>query len=481
MTAVATTSSLAAAVDTLAEELDQWHAPAVQLAVVDKGAVAYAGGVGVRGVADPTPVSPTTLFHHGSCGKAYTALLAAALAADGVLDLDAPVRRLVPELELADPVIAERVTVRDLLSHRSGLARHDLLWILSPSLTREELVGRLAALPVGGDLRAEMAYSNLGYTLAGLAIGRAAGTTYEDALAQRILEPCGLTRTGATAAASLADPDHARAHLLRDGVPVETAYRMLDGTAPAGQLRTSAEDAARWLIVQTCAGVVEGREVVPASAVSETHRLHVPMPPELAPFPELGLVGYDLGWVHSTYRGRPALWHTGGVDGFFTYALLLPDQRIGVLASVNLHMCEIARAAVHDIADAMLGEPSVPSWYDRLHAETEASTPPPRAPQSPQDRHTHNLAAYAGTYRDAGYGDVVVGVVDGELRVRIGESDVTALHRLHDTWNLHYAPLELDLPVTFVTDADGLVAEAVVPLEPTCGVTRFRRVDIGTT
>src|SRR2546430_806653 len=119
MTVTAPASAIDALIAEVAEELPRWQVPGLQVAVVREGEVLFADGVGVLGVDDPTPVGPQTLFHHGSCGKAYTALLAALLAEEKVLDLDAPVRRYVPELRLADEFVAGRITTRDLLSHRS--------------------------------------------------------------------------------------------------------------------------------------------------------------------------------------------------------------------------------------------------------------------------------------------------------------------------------------------------------------------------
>ncbi len=215
MTLAATRHELAAVLDRAGGELDAWRVPGLELAVVRAGEPLYAGGFGVRGVEDATPVTATTLFHHGSCGKAYTGLLATVLAEEGLVDLDAPVRRWVPELRLPDAVTAERVTLRDLLSHRSGFGRHDLSWILHPSMDGAELLRRLEHLPLAGELRAQWLYSNFGYALAGLALGRAAGSGWGDALRGRVLAPLGMSRTLTSVVQAEADDDRARPHLLR--------------------------------------------------------------------------------------------------------------------------------------------------------------------------------------------------------------------------------------------------------------------------
>jgi len=470
VTLVGGQTSFDVAIEQLADELDRWHTPGAEVAVVRGGEVLFAGGVGVRGVDDPTAVGPSTLFHHGSCGKAYTSLTATLLAEDGVLDLDVPVRRYVPELRLPDMTVADRMTVRDLLSHRSGLARHDLVWILNPSWDAEALVARLARLPLAGDLRGQWLYSNLGYAVAGLAMGRAAGTSWADELRGRVFEPGDMSRSWTDVRRTRDDPDHATPHIARDGKPVPTVWRLLTGAAPAGEVMTCAGDAATWLLVQTGAA-----DFISRSAVTETHKLQAPVPSGMSPFAELHLYGYSMGWLVSTWRGRPMLSHTGGVDGFTTHTAVLPEQQIGVTVSVNQHLSSLAMAAALQIADALLGERAEPSWLDRLHPEHGDGpgdvAPPQRVPEDAADAAVaarppvHPLSSYAGTFANPGYGEMFVSVVDGTLAVRIGELDFDASHRRLDTWDLRYDPLDVDAPLTFGTGPDGTVQDATLRLE----------------
>jgi len=451
-------------------ELDAAKIPGLELAVVRDGAALFAGGLGVRGVDDPSPVASATLFHHGSCGKAYTGLLAALLAADGVVDLDAPVRRYVPELRLPDPVIADRVTLRDVLCHRSGLGRHDLAWIFNPTWSPEQIVTRLEHLPLVGDLRAQWSYSNFGFALAGLALGRAAGTSWETEIHRRVLEPLGMARTRLTAKGMAEDADHATPHLLRDGVAKPTVFRLLNGIAPAGEVASCAEDSVRWLRAQLCDGPLD------SDAVKLAQTPFMLVPAGAAPFPELEFTGYGLGWISGRYRDRPLIWHNGGVDGFSTQTLLLPADRIGIVASANLFPTNVSLAVVLDIADHLLGVAGDESWCERLRAADSSSpevpdqpAPASSAPSSP----AHEPADYAGEFVNGGYGRLEV-LLDGDrLRARIGEFDLDARHRHFETWDLRYDALDADLTLTFVTLSDGRVQEALVEVESE--TVRFRR------
>ncbi|HET6910390.1 MAG TPA: serine hydrolase [Mycobacteriales bacterium] len=475
MTSLVDESALSTVVSDIAAELEVAHVPGLELAVVRDGKTVFAGGVGVRGVFDPAPVSATTLFHHGSCGKAYTGLLAVLLAADGVVELDVPVRRYVPELRLPDPVIAERVTLRDLLSHRSGFGRNDLAWIVNPGWSPEDVVARLEHLPLVGDLRAQWSYSNFGYALAGFALGRAAGTSWAAEMHERVLGPLGMSRTRLTAAGMAEDPDHATPHVVRDEVPRATVFRLLNGIAPAGEVVSCAEDSVRWLMAQL------GEGPLSAELVRQPQTPSMLVPSGVSPFPEMEFVGYGLGWLAGRYRGRPLVWHNGGVDGFATQTLLLPDDRIGILASANVFPGNTSLAVVLGIADELLGRGGdEPSWFERLRAAESAAEAVPEqpseaAPTSPTavKPHAHDLAAYAGSYDNHGWGRLTVAVGDSGLRVWIGEYEMEAAHRHFETWRLYYAPLDGEGTVTFATDASGTVCAADIAFESVPEPVRF--------
>jgi len=456
----------------ISKDAERMHIPGVQVAVVRDGAVLHAGGLGLASIDSGTPVTSRTLFHHGSCGKSYVALLAVLLAEDGVLDLDAPVRTYVPELRLPDPVIAERATIRDLLSHRAGLGRHDQAWISNPSWSQEGMIRRLAHLSLAGDLRAQFVYSNFGYALTGLAISRATGNSWEQELRSRVLNPLGMTHAVIGPEAAQADPDHAEPYVVRGGAAVRTPWRRMSGAAPAGGVVTSADDAATWLLAQLGVGAV------PADVVAKPQHLHTPMPAGASPYAELRLTGYGLGWGVGSFRRHAVLWHTGGIDGFFTYTVLLPDDGLGVTVSSNVFNVQLSMAAGLDIVDALLGVEGEASWVERMHPGDVPAAPEPRAPETETDPTppTHPLADYAGTFANGGYGDVVVTVVDDALAVTVGEFEHDARHRHFDTWDLRYVALDADEMLTFNTDADGVVAEALIRFEPEAEPIRFRRV-----
>src|SRR5438093_5197686 len=163
-------------------------------------------------------------------------MLAAALVDEGVLDWDRPVREYLPDFRLYDEVLTARVTIRDLLAHRTGVARHEFMWVANPSWDRAELVRRLRHLEPARDLRTEFLYWNQGYAAAGLVMGVVTGSTWEEQVRARVLEPLGMSSATTSVEEALESGNLARPYELKDGEVVDVGYRTIDAAAPAGQI-----------------------------------------------------------------------------------------------------------------------------------------------------------------------------------------------------------------------------------------------------
>jgi CubicO group peptidase (beta-lactamase class C family) len=404
---------------------------------------------------------------------------------EGVLDWDRPLFEYFPDFRLHDAVATKRVTLRDLLSHRSGLPRHELVWVANPSWDRAEVVRRLRHLELNRDMRVEFQYCNLGYTAVGHLIGAVTGSTWEEQLRSRVVEPLGMSRTVTSLELARASGDLARPYVVRHGEIVEVPYRAIDTSAPAGQLISCAEDSARWLLFQANGGELEGKRLVSDETFAQTRSIQVPVqfPTILPDRPDWGptWLGYGLGWMVSTYRRRPAIWHSGGIDGFSTMVIVLPEDRSAALVSANSGNGSFAMALMLDLVDRVLGVQPRP-WGDRLFAQFEQEAAATKDMQANQrvvagTGPSHPLAEFAGRYEHPGYGLLRVdpGSTPTALRMRLGELDLAVEHRHYDTWTARYDPLEIDFPVTFLTDAEGDVIEAWAALEETLPPIRFVR------
>ena len=464
------------------EQLAAWEVPGCAIAAVRDGDVVLAGGWGRRDVDTDLPVTSGTLFAIGSTTKAFTAATVGAVVDDGLLEWARPLRDYVPDLRLHDRVVTDRVSVVDFLSHRSGLPRHDLAWIGHPGWSRADLVRRLRFLPLSRDLRESFQYCNLGYMVAGYAVEVLTGTSWEDYLRTRLLTPLGMDRSNLSVDDMDADPDHATAYERRHGVIVPVPQRPVTALAPAGAVNSSATDMARWLLAQLGGGKLDGQAVMSPDTVARQHQPHMVLPDDQT-FPASTRHAYGLGWLIGRYRDHRLLEHGGGIDGFQTECMLLPDHGIGVAVMTNTSSSLMAPVVAYRMLDELLGlEPF--DWFSIFKARFDAVTTGIRevraarrvVPDAPLPR---PLSAYAGEYEHPGYGTLTITLEDGTLRPRFGTMDISLSHRHYETFDLEWHELSDQAHVfslMFLSDPDGDITALTVPFEISVEPLRFDRL-----
>jgi len=339
--------------------------PGVAVGVVQRGHVVFARGFGYRQLDKRLPVTPDTLFPLGSCSKAFTATAIALLADEGKIALDAPVRTYLPDFSLRDPVASMTLTTRDILTHKSGLPRHDLFWYRAP-FSRDELYHRLRFLEASGPPRAKWRYSSPMFVVAGRIVEKVSGESWESFVQARILLPLHMRRTRLSAEAMEADSDHAAAYALRNGRVQEIPMlKRLSAIAPAGAVQTSVNDLARWLTFHaTRSPALLGEDMW-----RELHRPQAEMPESAEP--EVEHPYYALGWIYENYRGHPLVAHNGAIDGFTMHLGFLPETGQGLIVLMNRDLATAALMALaYSAYDRLLGlEPL--DWEGRLKETPE--------------------------------------------------------------------------------------------------------------
>ena len=468
----------------VSEQLAAWEVPGCAVAAVRDGEVVLAGGWGHRDQAAETPVTKDTLFAIGSVTKAFTVAAVGALVDEGLLEWERPLQDYLPGLRLHDPVVTDRVTITDLLAHRSGLPRHDLTWLGYPDLSRADLVRRLRFLPLSGDLRQRFQYCNLGYLVAGYAVEVLSGMPWEEYVQSRLLTPFGMSRSNLSVGEMLTDPDHATAYERRSGVVVPVPARPVTALAPAGAINSSAADMTRWLVAQLggVPGQVEGQTVMSPATVARQHGAQT-LIPEDRTFPASTRHAYGLGWLVGRYREHRIVDHGGGIDGFQTECMLLPDDGIGVMVLTNTSSSAMAPVVGYRVLDELLGlEPL--DWFGEFKPRFDAAMGGMREARSVRRvvagaAPPRPLAAYAGDYEHPGYGVLSI-TADGEtLRPRLGTLDLSMSHRHYETFDLEWHELGDQshiFPLMFLSDADGDIAGLTVPFEPSVDPLRFDRL-----
>jgi CubicO group peptidase (beta-lactamase class C family) len=465
----------------VSEQLAAWEVPGCAVAAVQDGQVVLAAGWGQRDLDTELPVTADTLFAIGSTTKAFTAATVGALVDDGLLEWERPLRDYVPELRLQDAVVTDRLTMVDLLSHRSGLPRHEMVWLGHPSRTRAEVIRRLRFLPLSKDLRQAFQYCNLGYLMAGYAVETLSGTSWEDYLRDRLLTPLGMGRSNLSVEAMSADPDHATAYERRLGVVVPVPQRPITALAPAGAVNSCAADLTRWLLAQLGDDQLDGQPVMSAATVARQHEPQIVLPEDRT-FPASTRHAYGLGWFVGQYRGHRLLEHGGGIDGFLTECMLLPDDGIGVAVMTNTTSSAMTPVVAYRILDELLGlEPldwfsSFKPRYDTIVAGMREARQARRVvPDAPLPR---PLDAYVGEYEHPGYGTLSITLEGGVLRPQLGTMDLSLAHRHYETFDLEWHELGDQshlFPLMFLSDPDGDITGLTVPFESLVEPQRFDR------
>jgi CubicO group peptidase (beta-lactamase class C family) len=469
----------------VARVLQTFKVPGVSIAIVKDGRVVLARGYGVRKLGSPAPVTARTRFGIASNTKLFTATALALLVDDGKIEWDAPVIRYLPDFAMYDPWVTREITVRDLLVHRSGLGlgAGDLLWWPASTYDRKEIVHRLRYIKPATSFRSAYAYDNVLYQVAGELVEAVSGQTWEQFMSSRILARVGMTESNVSHS-DMSGPDVATTHAEVEGVVRAIAPFTGESTNPAGGINSTADDMAKWMIVQLDSGrLADGTRLYPASATRQLWRVVTPLvagtPPAELSWTAANFRGYALGVNVTEYQGRKMLTHTGGLPGYVSQVTMIPELRLGVAVLTNQESGSAFQSLTLRVLDAFLGQPphDYPAIYakmdqvalaraQRVEGEAGAKRDSTSGPSLP-------LGSYAGSYSDPWYGDISIAAENGKLVMRFSHTPSLVgdlVHWQHDTFIARWRDRELraDAYVTFALNPDGSIdhakMEAVSPL-----------------
>lgn len=457
--------------------MKEFQVPGMAISVVHQGTVYYSGGAGVTEIGGDRKVDEKTLFQIASVSKAFTAAALAILVDDGKLSWDAPVIDYLPEFRMYDAWVTREFSVRDLLTHRSGLqvGAGDLMLFPEANSTREEVIRALRYLKPVSSFRSKFDYDNLLYIVAGEVVARVSGLAFEEFVEQRLLLPLGMT--ACTATLGRVDPKAIKAtpHVLIDD-KLETT-KSLESTlaAAAGGINCSAHSMSKWMSFILAKGRnTEGKQVISEAQVEQ---LLAPVTllspkPYFAEHAGTFMNAYALGWNVSTFYGQPMYSHSGGLWGMTSYLALLPKQGLGVFVTNN-QMSPAPLAVVNQIFDEFLQEVSPDSGQDWISIISAVSAKRSQdadqvvadaASERASDSKTSlPLDAYVGTYRDPWYGDIQISKSDdGNLVFTSGRSAPLSgpmEHFQYDTFIARWMDRRLmaDAYVSFSLTPDGQV------------------------
>ena len=462
----------------VARVMKTFDVPGMGIAVVKNGKVVLAKGFGIRKLGDPAPVDAQTLFGIASNTKAFTATALGLLVEEGKIAWDAPVTRYLPWFQMWDPYVTREMTVRDLLVHRSGLGlgAGDLLIFPESIYSRRQILERLRFVKPATSFRGAYAYDNILYLAAGEVIEAVSGRTWEDFISERILKKAGMAWSQPRHSADAAGMNLAIPH-----APLETGLAPLppdenDNMNPAGGILSCAEDMAKWMLVHLGEGkLADGTRLFAERTEREltapvTPIGIVPPPAELAA-QRMNFRGYALGFNVNDYRGRKMVSHTGGLSGYVSRLVMVPELEFGIVVLTNQESNEAYNSVIYAVLDHAMGVPAT-DWAqaylkvrERGNTGTAEALKKAAAKRDAAARPSLPLADYAGTYEDAWYGPISIAFEGGGLVMNftktpgmVGDME----HWSRETFVVRWRDRELraDAYVTFTLDPDGAIVEA---------------------
>ena len=347
--------------------------PGFSICVVKGNEILYLESFGTRDMERNLPVTAETGFYIASATKSFTGMAASVLASRGTLDLDAPVSRYLPGLVLPEPLAADNITLRAMLTHRTGVDNKPVQRQLAfvNSLSKGEFFELM--LTQSKPMPNKFIYTNLGYNMFGYVLEEVTGTPWQQVVTEAVIQPLGMTHT--TTSIDLAiQGNFAFPYTLRGDDYQREKFKNDSTMHAAGGLVTTTSDLARWLIANLNQGRLEGREALAPEVVQTAHTSYATTDREYYRFRR---TGYGLGWYHSDFAGELLMHHFGGFDGYHAHISFMLEHGIGVAALLNTDAYEsskLTHMAASYAYETLLGHPKVDKEYAEELAYRSART-----------------------------------------------------------------------------------------------------------
>src|SRR6266576_1584370 len=457
--------------------LKDWNTPGIGVGIVINDKLVFAKGYGYRDYEKKLPFTPTTLCQIASNSKLFTAVAAGMLVEEGKLTWDKPVRESVPTIQFYNDQLNNNVTLRDMLSHRTGVTRHDLIWFRSP-FTRKELFEKLKYLEPQEPMRETFLYNNLMYAAAGNIIELKSGKTWEQFVREGIFTPLGMSTTTFTISDMTQHPDHGVPYReKRDSFELYKIpyYEDTEGVAPAGAIISNIDELSHWLIALMNDGKYNGKQVLPAKVLKETLQPAIGLPNTLGEalgFWELLNPAYGMGRQTVSYRGHLLTFHGGDLPGFHSQVSFMPNDKIGVIVLViSDHSAPLYNIVGYNIYERLLGMDQTP-WSERQlkmrlankKAGTEARAKA-GGDRVPNTKPSHALPDYAAEYESPAYGVVKISQKSDALQFDFHDFHFPLSHFHYDRFDTPDDEQYGKFSVNFRTNPQGDVDNAVISLD----------------
>lgn len=409
---------------TLNDILESTKAAGYAVAVVKGDKVIYAKGFGYKDYENKKKVDANTLFAIGSTSKAFTTALLGIMREEKGLDFEENPRTYLPQLDFYNDELNNNLTIKDIISHRTGLPRHDMSWYLFPTEDKDSLLRRVKHHEPFASIRETWYYNNFMYLTQGLITEQLTGKSWEDNVRERYFKPLDMKRSNLTIAELQEDKNISIGYDLIDFETIKPmTYFNIAAISPAGSINSSVNEMANWLKVWLNEGKYNGKQVLPAAYVKEAVNPLMLVGNGIADpaFPGQHLNSYGYAWFTSSYKGHYRLEHGGNIDGFSANVSFFPTDDIGIVVLANQNGSAVPTLVRNAIADHVLGLEKtdwVEYWDMKVAAQKLNSSTTKAKEEEGRVKGTqpsHSLLEYTGKYNHPGYGDFTITLKNDSL------------------------------------------------------------------
>ncbi len=451
------------------QALKDWNVPGMAIAIVKDNEVIFAKGFGVKSVKTGEEVDQNSLFAIASNTKAFTSASIAMLVDEGKISWDDKVTKYLPWFELYSPYVTHEMSIRDLLSHRSGLKTFsgDLIWY-GTNHSREEIVRRARYLKPAYSFRAHYGYQNIMFIAAGLVIEKVSGMSWDDFVQTRIFNPLNMNRSVTSITQLEPKGNFTSPHNDYKDKTIVIDYLNWDNASPCGGILSSVSDLSKWIMLQLNHGINNNDTIFSAASQHQMWQAHTSQNVSSYSekmFPSTHFKAYGLGWALMDYHGRKIVSHGGGYDGMISRTVLVPEENLGFVILTNTNT-GITSPLMYKTLDIFLSEDD----KDWSQIYLERMNRPQNKPDDKQIKNTKpsfDLKTYTGTYGGEVYGNTEVYLKNGQLMLQMKNTKIfkgTLTHYHYDTFELEFKGVT-SLPkgkVQFKLNADGEIDELVI-------------------
>ena len=456
------------------------------VAVVKGNEIIYSKGFGYRDYENKIPVDNNTLFAIGSSTKAFTSSILGQLRKEDKLSFDESPIKYVPDLKFFNDEMNNSIVIKDLMSHRTGLPRHDWSWYVFPTYDKDSLMRRIEFQEPFTGVRKQWYYNNFMFLTQGVIAERITGKSWEENMYERLLKPLKMTRSNLSIKELRKADNVALGYEIVDEKISKMDYYRIAGMSPAGSMNSSVNEMSNWLMTWLNKGKFEGNEIIPEAYINEAMSSQMVINGALPDdeFPDIHMATYGYGWMLSSYKGHYRVEHGGNIDGFSADVIFFPSDSIGIVVLANQNGSSVPSLVRNTIADRLINVERT-DWIKRYKdrkakqedVEEEVEAAPIQKKQAPQ----HQPKDFTGFYENLGYGQFEIIVENDSLFAVLPLWKLYLEHKHFDIYNSYKVTDEgIDisdegLAFNFQIDNEGEIYNLKLKIEPTIEPLEFIR------